>query len=70
MNKIKKIAKAIAIHNLRFYQVFGRTRYMKRAIKVYSRLGVVFLNGGPRFVAHDAYFDTSDRILIGGGRPL
>lgn len=67
MNTFEKIVKKIRINHLKYYKILGRSKYMKRLKKVYSKYGVQFLDDGPRFIASDVYFDTTCPIKIGGG---
>ena len=56
---LNKIVKRIRIKHLKYYQILGRNKYMKRLKKVYSKYGVQFLDDGPRFIASDVYFESS-----------
>lgn len=65
MRIFHKIMKKIRIKNIKYYQLFGRNKYMKHLCKVYSKYGVVFENGKPRYISADVEFDNSNKIYIG-----
>ena len=65
MTKIGRIIKSQRIKHLKLYSIFGRNKYMKHLCKVYSKYGVRFPNGLPRFIAYDVSLDGSANIFIG-----
>lgn len=63
------IIKYIRIHSLKFYFVFGLTKYMNHLVKIYSKYNIKFV-GKPIFIAQNVYFDMVDQIIIGGGTTI
>lgn len=70
MGKLKRIIKKIHINNLKTYMIFGRNKYMKHLCKIYKKYGVEFDEKLPRFIAFDAYLDTTAKIYIGEGSTI
>lgn len=66
--KLKRAIKKGMKGTLFFFQILPRNYYMKLLKKIYG--DSLIFNGAPRFIAYDAYLDSTCPIYVGEGTTI